>query len=225
MKALLFGSIGTVIETSEIQRQAFNLAFREHGLDWVWEREAYAALLKASGGANRIADFATTRGESVDAAAVHQTKSRLFLEMLSHDSLDCRPGVSDVLKLAQARHLKTGIVSTTEQATISAITEKLARAGVPAFDVVTSRGLGLADKPAPDAYLHAIRTLSISPNEALVIENNLAGVRAAKAAGLSVLAFPGAFDDPDNYSREDVQVVEELFDTVKAWMESEGRAA
>ena len=37
MKALLFGSIGTLIETSNIQRESFNQAFKEIGLDWHWD--------------------------------------------------------------------------------------------------------------------------------------------------------------------------------------------
>ena len=35
MKAILFGSIGTLIETSDLQREAFNEAFKEAGLDSV----------------------------------------------------------------------------------------------------------------------------------------------------------------------------------------------
>jgi beta-phosphoglucomutase-like phosphatase (HAD superfamily) len=36
-KALLFGSIGTLIESSNIQRNSFNEAFKEAGLDWYWD--------------------------------------------------------------------------------------------------------------------------------------------------------------------------------------------
>ena len=50
MKAVLFGSIGTLIETSDIQRKSFNLAFKKAGLDWYWGRETYCILLKKSGG-------------------------------------------------------------------------------------------------------------------------------------------------------------------------------
>ena len=39
MKAILFGSIGTLIETSDIQRESFNEAFKEAGLDWYWDEE------------------------------------------------------------------------------------------------------------------------------------------------------------------------------------------
>ena len=45
MKAILFGSIGTLIETSDLQREAFNEAFKEAGLDWYWDHEDYTKLL------------------------------------------------------------------------------------------------------------------------------------------------------------------------------------
>ena len=48
-KALLFGSIGTIIETSEIQRRSFNNAFKESGLEWYWDEKDYRNLLQKSG--------------------------------------------------------------------------------------------------------------------------------------------------------------------------------
>jgi len=38
-KAILFGSIGTIVETSELQLKSFNQAFSEAGLDWNWSIE------------------------------------------------------------------------------------------------------------------------------------------------------------------------------------------
>ena len=46
MKAIIFGSIGTLVETSDIQRQSFNQAFKEIGLDWYWDKNNYKNLLK-----------------------------------------------------------------------------------------------------------------------------------------------------------------------------------
>ena len=40
-KSLLLGSIGTIIETSDLQRESFNEAFKEAGLDWYWDQEDY----------------------------------------------------------------------------------------------------------------------------------------------------------------------------------------
>ena len=72
-KAVLFGSIGTIIETSEIQRQSFNDAFKEAGLDWYWDETDYKNLLQKSGGAKRIEDFAQKNNSTVDASKIRIT--------------------------------------------------------------------------------------------------------------------------------------------------------
>ena len=64
-KALLFGSIGTLIESSNIQRNSFNEAFKEAGLDWYWDEQDYKILLKKSGGTKRVEDFAEKNNVNV----------------------------------------------------------------------------------------------------------------------------------------------------------------
>ena len=92
MPAILFGSISTVADTSELQRESFNQAFAEHGLDWRWDRDDYVAMLDRSGGQSRIAAYAESVGATVDAAAIHGTKSRIFRESLAGGGVSARPG-------------------------------------------------------------------------------------------------------------------------------------
>ena len=51
-------------------------------------------------------------------------------------------------------------------------------------------------KPAPDVYLYAARSLRIGPRHCLVVEDSVAGVTAARAAGMSVIGFTGASHHP-----------------------------
>ncbi|HET6877410.1 MAG TPA: hypothetical protein VFH38_07760, partial [Jatrophihabitans sp.] len=83
MTALLFGSISSVADTSERQRQAFNDAFAQHGLEWHWHRDDYRAMLGRAGGRDRIAEYARREGADVDADAVHATKSGVFQKLLA----------------------------------------------------------------------------------------------------------------------------------------------
>ncbi len=92
MPALLFGSISTLADTSELQRSSFNQAFADHGLGWEWPREEYRSLLGSNGGAARIADYARARGEQVDADAVHATKSVIFQKSLVSNGAEAWPG-------------------------------------------------------------------------------------------------------------------------------------
>ena len=101
MTALLLGSISAVADTSEIQREAFNRAFAEHGLDWRWDREDYQRMLSGNGGRDRVADYAAEQGEEVDADAVHATKSRLFQESLG-EGVSARSGVAETVAAARS---------------------------------------------------------------------------------------------------------------------------
>jgi D-ribulokinase len=47
-------------------------------------------------------------------------------------------------------------------------------------------------KPSPDLFLHAARVMGAAPKDCLVIEDSLAGVAAARAAGMAVFGFVGA---------------------------------
>ena len=57
IEALIFDVDGTLADTEEAHRQAFNDAFRAHGLDYCWSRELYRELLQVTGGKERLAAF------------------------------------------------------------------------------------------------------------------------------------------------------------------------
>ncbi len=206
MKALFFGSIGTIVETSRLQYDAFHIAFAQHGLDWHWTLPTYRDMLKISGGVNRISAFADKRNQQVDAKAIHATKTLLFLEKLQSDNVKPLPYVSVGLKAAHELGMKTGFVSTTEKATVQIITQKLVTEGNPDFDIVTHRGLGLPEKPKPDAYIHAFEALGIKAQSAIVIEDNVDGIAAAKSAGAHVVGVPGAMTQQQDLKTADTTV-------------------
>lgn len=193
MPAILFGSISTLADTSELQRQAFNEAFAQHGLDWTWSQEEYRSLLGSNGGAQRVADYAAERGQDVDAAAVHATKSQLFQKLLAEATLSPRPGVRETIEGAKTAGHKVGFVTTTSKANVDALLAALEPdIDASTFDIVVWDDHVDEPKPAPAAYRLALDWLDIEPADAVAIEDNIGGVRAALAAGLRCIAFPNA---------------------------------
>jgi beta-phosphoglucomutase-like phosphatase (HAD superfamily) len=59
-----------------------------------------------------------------------------------------------------------------------------------AFDLVVGREEVVKGKPDPEIYLLISKRLGIAPEHCLVIEDSAAGLKAARAAGMSVLAVP-----------------------------------
>ncbi|MEL6516340.1 MAG: HAD-IA family hydrolase [Pseudomonadota bacterium] len=214
MKALLFGSIGTLVETSELQRAAFNDAFTAHNLSWHWARQDYQNMLATSGGQQRIARYAASLGEEVDARAIHATKSDLFQTRLAEQTLHPRPGTAALAAAATDHGMTIGFVTTTEAKTVTTICNALTRLGWPAFDILTSRDDGAPAKPDPAIYDRVLRILGLKARDALAIEDNADGVAAAKAAGLFTVGFPGANTRAEDLIGADLTVEDGLKDAV-----------
>lgn len=201
MSAVLFGSIGTLAETSEIQRESFHQAFRAHGLDWTWDRDEYRAMLAGSGGRNRIAAYARSRGEDVDADAVHRSKSAFFRENLATAGLTPRPGVAETVAAARAQGVRLGLVTTTAADTLTALFAALGPdVRREDFAVVVDVDQVHAPKPDAAAYTHALGALGERGEDCVAVEDNGDGVTAAVAAGVPCVAFPGANTGGHSYS-------------------------
>ena len=191
LSALLFGSISTVADTSELQRRAFNQAFESHGLDWEWDQDDYRSMLEKNGGAARIADYAEARGQTVDAKAVHETKSELFRANLASAQLEPRPGVVDTIKRAKSDGWKVGLVTTTAPDNVEALLGALSPAVTAAdFDLIVDSSSVTAPKPDKAAYAFALQTLGESAADCVAIEDNVGGIESAMAAGVACVAFP-----------------------------------
>ena len=193
MPALLLGSISALADTSELQREAFNQAFAQHGLDWRWDRADYVAMLESSGGADRVTAYAAQQGQDVDARAIHQTKSALFQQALASGDVVARPGVVATIEAARSGGFKVGLVTTTSPENVAALTAALAgTVDVASFDVVVDSSRVQQAKPDAAAYTFALQQLGESAADCVAVEDNVGGVQSATAAGLSCVAFPNA---------------------------------
>lgn len=55
-------------------------------------------------------------------------------------------------------------------------------------------------KPYPDVYLFAAQQLGVEPGRCVVVEDSIAGLNAARAAGMKTIAFVGASHIPSGYA-------------------------
>ncbi len=208
--ALLFGSIGSVAETSDIQRRAYNQALREAGLNWVWDKDTYAELLTLSGGKERLAMLASATGHELSAKQIeqiHARKTEIACEEIVRTQVSLRPGVADLAKLGKDRGMKLAFVTTTYEPNVDAIFEAAGSTlSRDDFDYIVERTDVAHGKPAPDAYMLALKQLDIAPADALAIEDTANSVMAAKRAGITVVATPGELSASQDFWQADVVV-------------------
>ncbi len=193
LSALLFDVDGTLADTEETHRQAFNAAFMEFGLPYDWSPARYEELLRISGGKERLARFfeslPVTGPERERLASIvpglHRVKTARYAELVANGGSPLRPGVARLLDEALAAGLRVGIASTTTSANVAALLDaELGSNAHKRFAVIACGDVVPTKKPAPDIYRLALATLGLGPAEAIAFEDSANGLAAAKAAGL-----------------------------------------
>ena len=192
LKAIFFGSVGTLAETSELQCKAFNKAFDEAGLDWFWHPNEYRELLREPGGVKRIMSEANRRKQSVDAERIHALKVAHFRDLVATQGLLPRPGVLETLGWARTEGLIVSWVTTTGRDTIDLILMGL-RDSITAssFSFIHDTSEVRLPKPAPDIYHRALQQAGVGMDEAIAIEDTPESAMSALSAGIKTFGFPG----------------------------------
>lgn len=211
-KAILFGSIGVIAETSDIQRRAYNAAFEEKGLSWSWSRDEYRELLVKGGGRARLRRMNESTGaglEEADILAIHRRKIELACAEIREEKTPLRSGVQKTIENARARDIRLALVTTTYPANIKAVIEPINRIQENAFDVIISVEDVAFIKPNPEAYQIALGKLGVKPENAVAVEDTTTSLASAKRAGLYAICTPGELTDQQDFSAAD-ELLDEL---------------
>lgn len=200
-KAILFGSIGTLIETSDIQRESFNESFKETGLDWYWDEEDYKKLLKKSGGTKRIEDFAEQNNTEVDAKKIRERKTAIYNTKIQTSLIEPREGVLEILEHAHQNKIKIGFVTSTTSNNIDSVFKTLnGKVTKKDFDFIGNQNMVQKLKPHPDIYLEALKVLETKITDCIAIEDSVESALSAHSAKIDCIAFPGKFHKDDDFS-------------------------
>jgi HAD superfamily hydrolase (TIGR01509 family) len=213
LEALIFDVDGTLADTEEAHRQAFNQAFCAYGLDWIWTPQRYRVLLQVTGGKERIA----THLDSLPVPAedrrrlqglipeIHAAKTRYYRWRVGLGCVRPRPGVSRLLSEARATGVRLAIASTTSPENVeTVISASFGPQALDWFDTVVTGDAVVRKKPAPDVYLRALAGLCLPASRAIAVEDSLQGVKAAKAAGLFTLVTPSPWTRYEDFSGADL---------------------
>lgn len=126
-------------------------------------------------------------GADADAAFISKIcdeKEALF-RVLIKDQAAYLPGVETWLARFKEADIRQALASSGSMENINTTLDTL---GTRPFLKEIVSGIGLPSKPDPEIFLKAARLLGIPANACLVIEDSIAGVAGAKAAGMKCLA-------------------------------------
>lgn len=187
-RGCIFDFDGVLMDTERYHYASWNMGAALAGVRLTWEEYLPLKSTGRSHIIDRIEANAAAPFSPALRAQIAAEKDASFARLIQDLSrADIIPGAEAFLEYLTAENIRLAIASS------SATTTHIAREfGLDKyFSAIIDGNHNLPKKPAPDLFLTAARALELPPADCLVFEDSLAGIQAARNAGMEVVAVGG----------------------------------
>ena len=178
---VLWDMDGVLVDTGEFHFQAWSETLAEHGIPFDRER------FRITFGMNNTGILSVLLGRPPAPgllAEISDRKEDRFRRAIQGRAQPL-PGVLCWLGRLAALGVPQAIASSAPVANIDAVVDEL---GLRAYFRAVASGFDLPGKPDPAVFLRAASLIGVPPGRCVVVEDAVAGVEAAKRAGMKVIA-------------------------------------
>lgn len=209
IKAIIFDVDGTLADTEDAHRRAFNKAFAEAHLDWNWDVALYDKLLKVTGGKERINFFIASWLPNFQKPAdyqgfiknLHQLKTAHYTAMLREGRVPLRSNIKRLITDAKNAGLKLAIATTTSPENVATLLQQgLGEHGEALFDVIGCGDIVPHKKPAPDIYDWVLDRLNLNAADCIALEDSENGLCSSLAAGVKTFVTTNRYTSKQDFS-------------------------
>ncbi len=209
---------GTIVDSEPYHKIAWREFFTKRGMDFTEDNFKFAF---------------GRRNEEIFRKLIEPNMSQEELDTLSEEkestfrryvkgNVKALPGVVELLESLSEAEFRLAIVSSTPIENIRLITEIL---DIKTYFSLIISGKDVTEgKPSPQGFLLAAKKLEVPPQNCVVIEDAVAGVRAAKSGGMYCIAVTNTCPREDlteadiivdSLEEITVKTIEELFNHTK----------
>lgn len=191
-KAVIFDMDGVLINTEWLWKEVNFSIYKKYDINI--DDETYQTVI------GRTEDevfrpFLAKRGlrgkelEEINKKAMRERRE-LFMEKAKLD-LEMFPGAIEKIKELKQKGFKLAIATSSTKELLDLVLKKF---NIDLYFIVVIPGDEIANsKPNPEIYLKTIQQLNLKPEECIIIEDSISGIKAAKAAGAFCIAVATTF--------------------------------
>ncbi len=185
---------GTIANTElEAHLPAFNCAFNDFKLNWIWDKSTYIELLKINGGKNRIAYYSERMNKIInneDLSRIHERKQYHYINIVQNNNvISFKTGVYRLIKELFNNKVRQFIVTSSSKIQAKLITNHLFKEFNP-FEFIISSDDVQHHKPNPSPYLKAMKLSGIQYKKSIAFEDSSPGLRSSLAARIPTIYIP-----------------------------------
>jgi beta-phosphoglucomutase len=180
-RGVLWDLDGVLVDTGEFHFHTWVETLAENGIPFTREQ------FQSTFGMNNMGILTILLGrppEPDQFAKIGDAKERRFRQAI-RGSVVPLPGVLAWLERLGEMGIRQAVASSAPYENVEALVDELEISSF--FDALVS-GSGMPGKPKPDVFLYTARQINVLPKRCVVVEDAIAGVTAAKHAGMKCIA-------------------------------------
>ena len=183
VKAVIFDLNGTVLADEYIYGRAFGkvLSFLGRKVDKAYPQ--IAGIGVEENWPRLLSKYHIKTSRSPEELA--RMTQEAYLSNIS--KVKIKSNFKDFIGILRKNNIRTALATSNTWWMVDKVFEKLNLRGY--FDIVTTKEEVVFNKPSPDIFLKTAEKLGLNNNDCVVIEDSGAGIEAAKAAGMRVIAL------------------------------------
>ena len=213
--AVIFDMDGLMLDTEPLGARAWEVAAREAGI--AFDANVAPRLIGRTFTDCRALIHEHHGGGDYPVDALMAGWHAAYDALVEQEGLTLKPGLIELLDWLEARSIPRGVATSTRHARARS---KLEITGLwPRFVALVGGDEVERGKPAPDIFLAAARCLAAPARDCLVLEDSVAGLQAAAAAGIPAIMVPDLCAPPVDIAGKPPRVMQSLHE-VRDWLDS-----